>query len=132
MGASERLFNLMDRKPEIDTTGGQWPAMFEPVIEMEGVSFRYPSRPENQVLQDASFKVPRGSVVALVGPSGGGKSTIVGLIERFYDVEKGLLKVGGFPIKDVDPRCVAILGRRGQRSTGDNVAKFPPASSNTT
>lgn len=73
MGASERLFELMDRKPDIGISGGAWPANFEPVIEMDDVSFRYPSRPDNMVLRHASFKVPRGSVVALVGPSGGGE-----------------------------------------------------------
>lgn len=62
----------MDKKPDIGIDGGIVPANFEPEIELDNVSFRYPSRPDTLVLRNASLKVPRGSVVALVGPSGGG------------------------------------------------------------
>eukprot|EP00043_Microstomoeca_roanoka_P012782 m.124284 g.124284 ORF g.124284 m.124284 type:complete len:815 (-) comp15590_c0_seq2:410-2854(-) len=103
VGASVRIFQLMDRKPDIDIKGGEEPTSFDPVVELRNVSFRYPSRADTLVLQEASFTVPKGSVVALVGPSGGGKSTIVALLERFYDPEEGAVFVGGRNIRDLNP-----------------------------
>ncbi|EGD74247.1 ABC transporter B family protein [Salpingoeca rosetta] len=115
LGASVRIFELMDRQPSIGITGGDAPAHFDPEIELRGVNFRYPSRPDTLVLDDASLRVPTGSVVALVGPSGGGKSTIVSLLERFYDPEDGQILVGGKDIRSVDPawlhRHVALVGQ---------------------
>ena len=57
-------------------------------IDLENVSFRYPTRPETTVLDNFSLKISPGEVIALVGPSGSGKSSIIKLIERLYDPEK--------------------------------------------
>ena len=62
-------------------------------IEFKGVSFRYPTRPETVVLKNFSLKIKKGRTVAFVGSSGSGKSTVVGLVERFYDLEEGFGKV---------------------------------------
>lgn len=63
----------MDRKPEIPARGGRQLANFEPRIELRNISFRYPARTDALVLSDANLTVEPGTVVALVGPSGGGK-----------------------------------------------------------
>ena len=67
-------------------------------IEFRGVSFSYE---EKTVLHDVSFTVPQGSVTALVGPSGGGKTTIVNLIGRFWDPDSGSIHIGGADIRDI-------------------------------
>ena len=69
-------------------------------VEFTNVSFSYPARPNQRILNNFNLKIKAGTTVALVGPSGGGKSTTVGLIERFYDVTSGSLTIDGINIKD--------------------------------
>lgn len=72
---------------------------------MQSVNFAYPTRPDQRVLADASFHIEAGRVTALVGPSGGGKSTVVNLIERFYDVDAkagSRLTLDGVPVCELD------------------------------
>eukprot|EP01100_Stratorugosa_tubuloviscum_P009330 TRINITY_DN3903_c0_g2_i1.p1 TRINITY_DN3903_c0_g2~~TRINITY_DN3903_c0_g2_i1.p1 ORF type:complete len:750 (-),score=277.57 TRINITY_DN3903_c0_g2_i1:66-2315(-) len=103
IGASQRVFELLDRQPEMQLSGHlQLNQQFNPKIEFIDVSFHYPSRKEVQVLSDINLMIEPGTILALVGPSGGGKSTIVALIERFYDPEKGNIKLDGNDIKDLD------------------------------
>jgi ATP-binding cassette subfamily B (MDR/TAP) protein 1 len=71
-------------------------------IEMKKVDFAYPSRPETLVLQQFSLEVKVGTSVGVVGKSGGGKSTVIGLIQRFYDVERGSVRVDGVDIRELD------------------------------
>ncbi|KAJ9183889.1 hypothetical protein P3X46_007688 [Hevea brasiliensis] len=71
-------------------------------IEMKKVDFAYPRRPETLVLHQFSLEVKPGTSVGLVGKSGCGKSTVIGLIQRFYDVEKGSIKVDGEDIRELD------------------------------
>eukprot|EP00049_Salpingoeca_infusionum_P001664 m.49910 g.49910 ORF g.49910 m.49910 type:complete len:823 (+) comp11127_c1_seq1:609-3077(+) len=114
VGASVRLFELMDRVPD-SKTGDESPTSFEPTIELNQVDFHYPSRPESRVLKNMTFSVPSGTVVALVGPSGGGKSTVVSLLERFYQPTAGSIKVGGQDIQSVTSKWlhshVALVGQ---------------------
>ena len=70
-------------------------------IELEHVSFSYTGKENETVLHDVSLKMPQGSFTALVGPSGGGKSTVARLIARFWDVSDGSIKIGGVNIKDI-------------------------------
>ena len=72
-------------------------------VEFWNVNFTYPDT-NKQVLSDFSFSVPAGHTVALVGPSGGGKSTIAKLLPRFFDVDSGEITIGGIPIKQIDPK----------------------------
>lgn len=72
-------------------------------VTFERVTFRYPGT-ERPALNDASFTVEEGAVVGLVGPSGGGKSTAASLIPRFWDVERGSVKIGGVDVRDMDNR----------------------------
>jgi len=102
-GTAKRIIKLIDRKPLINVKGGKKPPPFEGRVILEHVSFNYPSRPEVPVLKDVSLTLEPGKVVALVGSSGGGKSTIAKLIERFYDVDQGCLFVGAFNVKTIDP-----------------------------
>lgn len=69
---------------------------------MKKVDFAYPSRPETLVLRQFSLEVKAGTSIGLVGKSGCGKSTVIGLIQRFYDVEKGWVKVDGVDIRELD------------------------------
>lgn len=71
-------------------------------IEMRKVDFAYPSRPETLVLRQFSLEVKAGTSIGLVGKSGCGKSTVIGLIQRFYDVESGSVKVDGVDIRELD------------------------------
>eukprot|EP00727_Mastigamoeba_balamuthi_P001675 m51a1_g11504 putative multidrug resistance protein 1a (545) ;mRNA; f:12118-14266 len=89
-GAAAILFGIIDRKSQIDprdTAGEELEVRGD--VEFRDITFRYPTRPEVEVLRKFSLRVRAGQTVALVGPSGCGKSTIVGLLERFYDVEEG-------------------------------------------
>jgi ATP-binding cassette, subfamily B (MDR/TAP), member 8 len=67
------------------------------------VDFTYPSRQEHKVLQNFSLVIPVGSIVALCGSSGSGKSTVGQLVERFYDVDTGIVLVDGVDIKNLNP-----------------------------
>eukprot|EP00727_Mastigamoeba_balamuthi_P013361 m51a1_g8648 putative atp-binding cassette sub-family b member 5 (1327) ;mRNA; r:23440-27971 len=89
-GAAAVVFAIIDRKSLIDprdTAGEELEVRGD--VEFRDITFRYPTRPEVEVLRKFSLRVRAGQTVALVGPSGCGKSTIVGLLERFYDVEEG-------------------------------------------
>lgn len=102
-GASERLVEILEAKPEI--TGPLTPSKPEdPLgIKFDSVTFRYPARPDDVVLTDLSFDVAPGETVAIVGPSGAGKSTLFQLMLRFYDITDGTIKLGGVSTKDMDP-----------------------------
>ena len=105
-GSAASLFRLFDDKPKIDATSTTGhvlnPEKVEGHVRMEGIHFRYPSRPSVRVLRDLTIDVPPGTYVALVGPSGCGKSTTVQLLERFYDPLVGQVTLDGIDIKDLN------------------------------
>merc|ERR1712130_134421 len=108
MGAIPIVFKLIDMIPDDVDVGpidnvemGDSSSKEQATIEFNDVHFRYPSRPKIMVLRNFSLKVPAGKTVALVGTSGSGKSTIIQLIERFYDPEKGSILLDGISIKDI-------------------------------
>ncbi len=99
IAAGERVLDLIDTKPElIDKTDAIELSTFEKALTFENVNFNYG---EKQVLKDVTFSVEKGQTVALVGPSGGGKSTIMDLIPRFNDPKSGSLKIDGIDIRDL-------------------------------
>ena len=103
IGATERVFELLEEKPEpIIDIKDQEVIRIKGNVAFENVSFSYPTRSEIQVLKDVSFKANFGEKVALVGPSGTGKSTIASLLLRFYDISTGAIKIDGKEIKDYD------------------------------
>ncbi|KAJ5344598.1 multidrug resistance protein 1 2 3 (p glycoprotein 1 2 3) [Penicillium brevicompactum] len=102
--AASALFNLMERKSEIDSYGTTGCQLSEIVgdIELTDVTFAYPTRPEVNVLDKFSMRAQAGKVTALVGQSGCGKSTIVGLLERWYNPASGTIKLDGHPLEELN------------------------------
>lgn len=93
--AMEKIFDVMEYKPKIRNDTG---TVFEELkgdIEFKSVSFRYPLEPDIEVLKKVSFKIKQGDYVAFVGKSGSGKSSVIKLIERFYDAYEGSVIIGG-------------------------------------
>ena len=100
-GATERLVELLESPSEIrDGTVGEMPPRQSLDLAVTDLAFRYTSRPDQPVLQSLSFNVQPGEMVALVGPSGAGKSTFFDLLQRFYDVDAGSIKLGGVDVRD--------------------------------
>ncbi len=102
MASSERIFSLLDTEPRI--VGPEKALPFQPfqnAIEFDNVSFAY--RDEDWVLCDISLTVKKGERVALVGATGSGKTTMVNLLGRFYDVQKGAIRLDGIDLRDMDP-----------------------------
>ncbi len=102
VGASQRIFEIIEREPAFADTGKTLDSV-RGEIEFSHVKFSYPSRPDIEVLSDLSFKISAGQVIALVGMSGGGKSTIGSLIPRFYDPTAGQILFDSTPITDLKP-----------------------------
>ncbi len=99
--AAERIFEITDTEPLIKTKPGAIELKeFKDNISFENVSFHYEDSDE-LVLNDINFSVKKGDILALVGPSGGGKSTFVDLIPRFYDPTSGRILIDGIDIKDL-------------------------------
>ncbi|CAJ0930103.1 unnamed protein product, partial [Mesorhabditis belari] len=101
VGASRKVFEYMNRKPAIPFEGKQRPKVTGDLL-LEGVSFTYPSRPNNPVLKNFDLHIHPGETVALVGPSGGGKSSVVSLIQHFYEPNEGRILLDGIPVKDIN------------------------------
>lgn len=99
IAAGERVLELIDEKPEIrDAPDAVDMRNFKDSIRLENVSFSYPSRP---VLQSINVTIPKGKTVALVGPSGGGKSTLMDLLPRFIDTAEGHVLIDGVDVRHI-------------------------------
>ncbi|KAK0565644.1 ATP-binding cassette permease mdl1 [Tilletia horrida] len=118
IGAGVRVFQLMDREPTIKLLSSasspartlkKLNATRPPKIEMEHVSFSYPSRPTIPILRELDLKIEPGESVALVGPSGVGKSSVHSLLLRFYDPDSGSVKLDGVDVRDLAPEEVRSL-----------------------
>ncbi|WP_139902539.1 ABC transporter ATP-binding protein [Clostridium thermarum] len=100
MAYLERIFETMDEQPTVtDIPGAKELGSIRGDVEFENVSFSY--EPEKKILDNISFKVKAGETIALVGPTGAGKTTIINLISRFYDLDSGAIKIDGTDIKGV-------------------------------
>ncbi|CAH8273487.1 unnamed protein product [Arabidopsis lyrata] len=100
--AAYKMFETIERKPSIDTfdLNGKVLEDIRGVIELRDVCFSYPARPKEEIFGGFSLLIPSGATVALVGESGSGKSTVISLIERFYDPNSGQVLIDGINLKE--------------------------------
>jgi ATP-binding cassette subfamily B protein len=107
-GATERLMELLETAPQIAAPADPVPLPEPPrgTIALEDVTFCYPSRPNDPALRALSLGVAAGERVALVGPSGAGKTTVFQLLLRFYDPQRGRVLIDGVDVRHADPRAV--------------------------
>lgn len=98
VGAAEKVFEYIDRKPKHILDGQEAPETFGGQVEFRNVTFAYPTRSEMDILKNVSFSLRPGHVTALVGPSGGGKSSCVCLLQNFYAPQQGQVLVDGRPV----------------------------------
>ena len=102
ISAAERVFDILDTEPDIrDEEGAAQLPRIEGRVEFDHVSFAYSDEPDVMVLKDVSFKVKQGETIALVGPTGAGKSTVINLISRFYNATRGRVLVDDTDVKSV-------------------------------
>lgn len=102
--AAERMFEVLHLKPQIeDSDGAIQISGFKNIIEFDHVWFKYK---DEWVIKDVSFTVKRGEVVALVGATGAGKSTLVQLLPRLYDVQKGEIRIDGIPLNAITQKSL--------------------------
>ncbi|KAL8735734.1 MAG: hypothetical protein Q9181_002697 [Wetmoreana brouardii] len=106
VGAASRLFELQDREPTISPTVGIPVKSARGPIKFENVSFSYPTRPAVSIFNGLNFDIPQGTNLAVVGPSGGGKSTIAALMLRFYSATQGSIKIDGVDISTMNVKTL--------------------------
>jgi subfamily B ATP-binding cassette protein MsbA len=107
IAAAERVFELVDTHTEVeDRPGAADLARHHASIEFENVGFRYDDGDRRRILENVSFTVEAGQMVALVGLSGAGKTTLVNLVPRFYDPTEGAIRIDGVDIRDVTLRSL--------------------------
>ena len=105
-GAMERIIELLSIEPAVQAPAVPTPLPVPPRghIAFENVRFHYPSRPDRAALEGLSLEVKPGERVALVGPSGAGKTTVFQLLLRFYDPDAGVVRLDGVPLTETDPQ----------------------------
>ncbi|KAJ6795680.1 ABC transporter B family member 11-like isoform X2 [Iris pallida] len=106
--AAFKMFETINRKPEIDASdpAGKILDDIRGDIEFKDIYFSYPTRPDEQIFKGFSFSIESGTTVALVGESGSGKSTVISLIERFYDPQAGEVLIDGINLKEFQLRWI--------------------------
>ncbi|EKD17547.1 uncharacterized protein L3040_006665 [Drepanopeziza brunnea f. sp. 'multigermtubi'] len=136
VGAASRLFELQDRKPSIHSTVGVKVKSAQGVIKFSNVNFAYPTRPAVNIFEGLDFEIPSGTNVAIVGPSGGGKSTIGSLLLRFYNPTNGTISINGVDISSMNIKSLRRrIGMVGQEpvlfsgSIAENIAYGKPSAS---
>lgn len=136
VGAASRLFELQDREPSISPTKGEMVQSARGMIEFKNVAFAYPTRPAVPIFNDLTFKIPQGSNVAIVAPSGAGKSTVASLLMRFYTPTKGEVTIAGRDINTMNAKQLRRkIGYVGQEpvlfsgSIAENIAYGKPLAS---
>ncbi|MBK7686962.1 MAG: ATP-binding cassette domain-containing protein [Rhodocyclaceae bacterium] len=107
-GATERLVELLNSEPAIVVAASPiaLPQKVSGAIHFDAVDFRYPSRPDTPALEEFTLDVEPGETIALVDPSGAGKTTVFQMLLRFYDPQNGSISIDGIKLKDADPEAV--------------------------
>jgi ATP-binding cassette subfamily B protein len=112
-GATERLMEILDTRPGIAAPSVPAPRPPHTEIAFDAVGFAYPARPGTPALDRFTLTVTQGERVALVGPSGAGKTTVLALLLRFYDPQSGAVRIGGTDLREYDPvalrRLIAVV-----------------------
>ncbi|XP_076855644.1 antigen peptide transporter 2 [Brachyhypopomus gauderio] len=93
--SAEKVFQLLDRTPKVREAGNLVPEKLKGELAFKNVTFSYPSRPNEKALKSVSLKLSEGKMTALVGPSGGGKSSCISLLQRFYEPQEGEVLLDG-------------------------------------
>jgi len=134
--AATVIFKLIDTVPDYDVNEGDVPEQINGEIELKHVQFTYPTRPDAPVFTDMNLAANRSKVLALVGQSGSGKSSVVSLVERFYDVDGGEVLVDGKNIKSIQLKWLRQqIGLVGQEpvlfsgTIGENISYGKPDAS---
>uniref|UniRef100_A0A8C5WDY2 Uncharacterized protein n=1 Tax=Leptobrachium leishanense TaxID=445787 RepID=A0A8C5WDY2_9ANUR len=129
VGSSEKVFEYMDRKPQMPPSGTYAPVDMKGRITFQNVTFSYPKNPDTPVLQDICFDLIPGQVTALVGPCDAGKTTIVQLLQRFYEPQEGKILMDEKPLADYENsfyrRNVSVVSQEPtltSRSLQDNIS----------
>lgn len=108
LASAERVFNILEAEEEVDDTATKEITSGSSVV-FEDVSFSY--LPEKPLIEDFSLEVNKGELVAIVGPTGAGKTTIVNLLMRFYEIKSGSIKVDGVDIRDLSRKNLrSVMG----------------------
>ena len=127
--ALTRIDSILEMKPLPEPISSQSPKSNS--VELENVCFRYPNAKVN-ALDGVSLRIAPGEHIALVGPSGGGKTTLASIIARFWDVTAGSVKIGGVDVKNIKKSelmnhaqiCALPQGRKGYGESGDRLRAF--------
>ncbi|KAJ8335313.1 hypothetical protein SKAU_G00409520 [Synaphobranchus kaupii] len=129
VGAAAKVFEYLDRKPQVSTEGDLQPETLQGHVQFQDLTFSYPTRPDRPALQGLSLELKPGHMTALVGSSGGGKSTCVSLLERFYQPQEGEILLDGQPLHRYQHKYlhskVAMVGQEPVLFSGsirDNIA----------
>ncbi|XP_053149303.1 uncharacterized protein LOC128343892 [Hemicordylus capensis] len=116
VGSSEKVFEYMDRIPQISSSGTLAPPDLQGHVFLQNVWFSYPDRDNSLVLKGVTLELRPGTVTALVGPSGSGKSTVVALLERFYEPQRGRVLLDGRDLSEYEHHFlhekVALVSQR--------------------
>ncbi|KAJ3685940.1 hypothetical protein LUZ61_015104 [Rhynchospora tenuis] len=104
--SANSIFEILDRKSKIDSSSDEGTVLtnVRGEIELQNIVFTYPARPNAPVFRDLSLLIPSGKTVALVGESGSGKSTVIALLERFYDPDSGKILFDGVELQSLQVR----------------------------
>jgi len=108
LASSERIFRLLDNREEIPEASDAKPAAFAGEVRLENVTFAY-EEGGRKVVRDLSGVIPKGKRIAVVGHTGAGKSTLINLLMRFYDVHEGRITVDGVDVRDLKIRSLRDL-----------------------
>ena len=119
IAAADRIFELLDTHTEVaESRDAQPMPPFAAAIEFRDVTFAYDEVHPRAILRNISFKVPAGQMVAIVGRSGAGKTTLMNLIPRFFDVSSGVITIDGRDIRERHAQVAARAGRYGDPGDG--------------